>query len=72
MYRELSDEELATLNASQIQVIQERRERVHADWHEEFSGEYDDCPFQNLGPDWLTTQERAALQARGIQLWLGY
>jgi len=63
-YRERSTEDIRAMSPKELGQLQKDRESAHAAWHEEFSGEYDDCPFQFLGEDWLTEGERKVLTGR--------
>lgn len=59
-YVEMTRQELA--DSHKVRQEQIRRRQAHAAWHEEYSSEYGDCPFQLLGSDWLTREERAAIE----------
>lgn len=64
-YRERTKEEIESSSDKEILEMASARAENHRLWHENFSGEYDDCPFQYLLSSWLTKGEEKALEELG-------
>ena len=71
-YEEMTREEISKLSDEEIFDVAAGRAENHRLWHENFSGEYDDCPFQYLGASWLTREEEDILRELGRGALVGF